>query len=48
MVDILTEEQTNEFKEIYDRFVNDENTIDTKDLGKVLVALGKSPNEAEI
>ena len=48
MVDILTEEQTNEFKEVYDRFLNDENTIYARDLGNVMRALGKSPTEAEV
>ena len=48
MVDILTEEQTQEFKDIYDSFLNEENVVDAKDLGKVMRALGKNPTEAMV
>ena len=48
MVDTLSEEQTNEFKEIFDRYCNDDSVIVSNDLRRVMRSLGKNPTEAEI
>ena len=48
MVDQLSEEQTNEFKEIFDRYCNDDSVIASNDLKRVMHSLGKHPTEAEI
>ena len=48
MVDSLSEEQTNEFRDIYDKYLNEDNVILAKDLGTVMRSLGKNPSEAEV
>ena len=49
MVDELTEEQKQEFKDVFSLFDKDgDGTVSTKELGMVMRALGQNPTDAEI
>ena len=49
MVDDLTEEQKQEFKDVFSLFDKDgDGTITTKELGTVMRSLGQNPTEAEL
>ena len=49
MVDELTDEQKQEFKEVFSLFDKDgDGTVSTKELGVVMRALGQNPTDAEI
>ena len=49
MVDTLTEEQKQEFKDVFSLFDKDgDGTVSTKELGVVMRALGQNPTDAEI
>ena len=46
MVDQLTEQEREEFKEVFNMFDKDgDNTISTKELGVVMRALGQNPTD---
>ena len=49
MVDEMTEEQKQEFKDVFSLFDKDgDGTVSTKELGMVMRALGQNPTDAEI
>ena len=49
MVDELTDEQRQEFKDVFSLFDKDgDGTVSTKELGVVMRALGQNPTDAEI
>ena len=49
MVDELTDEQKQEFKDVFSLFDKDgDGTVSTKELGVVMRALGQNPTDAEI
>ena len=49
MVDELTEDQKNEFKDVFSLFDKDgDGTVSTKELGVVMRALGQNPTDAEV
>ena len=49
MADDLTEEQKQEFKDVFSLFDKDgDGTVSTKELGVVMWALGQNPTDAEI
>lgn len=49
MVDELTEQQIDEFKEVFSLFDKDgDGTVSTKELGTVMRTLGHNPTEAEV
>ena len=49
MVDELTEEQTQEFRDVFSLFDKDgDGTVSTKELGVVMRALGQNPTDAEL
>ena len=49
MADDLTEEQKQEFKDVFSLFDKDgDGTVSTKELGVVMRALGQNPTDAEI
>ena len=49
MVDQLTEQEKEEFKEVFSMFDKDgDGTVSTKELGVVMRALGQNPTEKEI
>jgi len=49
MINKLTDEQINEFKEVFSLFdKNNDGTITTKELGEVMRSLGQNPTESDL